>query len=229
METTKVKKVSKKFARFKKKIYFCGKIIDYAMSDDVKQQIIKTAGEMFFRLGIRSVSIDDICHELGMSKKTFYVYFTSKDELVAQLLHSNIVYISDKMEELLQMKDFRKLVARFIKRQEAEKNDVRRVPQLVYDLKKYYPRQFVDFRHECIESQKEYIRAYLKQGQQEGLVRANLDVELTATLFAKIHNDVIRDMEEIEAHGYNMHQLGYTAMDIFVRGVLSEEGLKLYN
>ena len=197
--------------------------------ENQQEQIVKTAGEMFFRLGIRSVSIDDICRELGISKKTFYVYFPSKDELVAQLLHSNIVYISGKMEEMLRMKDFRKLIARFIKRQEAEKNDVRRVPQLVYDLKKYYPRQFADFRHECIEGQKEYIRAYLKQGQQEGLVRADLNIELTATLFAKIHNDVIRDLEEMEALGYNMHQFGYNAMDIFVRGVLSEEGLKLYN
>lgn len=184
---------------------------------------------MFFRLGIRSVSIDDICREMGMSKKTFYVYFASKDELVAQLLHSNVVYISGKMDELLELKDFRKLVSRFIKHQESEKNDVRRVPQLVYDLKKYYPRQFAEFQEECFQAQKEYIRAYLEQGQQEGLVRANLNIELIAVLFAKIHSDAIRDLEEIEGHGYNMHQLGHTAMDVFVRGVLSEEGLKLYN
>ncbi len=91
---------------------------------------------MFFRLGIRSVSIDDICRELGMSKKTFYVYFESKDALIEQMLLSNIRYMADKMEELLQLQDFRQLVKKFIKHQEAEKNDVRRVPQLAYDLKK---------------------------------------------------------------------------------------------
>ncbi len=199
------------------------------MAEDQKTHIIKTAGEMFFRLGIRSVSIDDICHELGMSKKTFYVYFASKDELVAQLLHANVAYIASKMEELLQMRDFRKLVVRFLKHQETEKNDVRRVPQLVYDLKKYYPRQFAEFQEECFKTQKEYIMAYLEQGQQEGLVRANLNIELTAVLFAKIHSDAINDFEVIEGHGHNMHQLGHTAMDVFVRGVLSEEGMKLYN
>ena len=116
------------------------------MSDDQKCNIIKTAGDMFFRLGIRSVSIDDICHELGMSKKTFYVYFASKDELVEQLLQANIDYMASKMEGLLKTGDFKQLVAKFIKHQEAEKNDVRRVPQLVYDLKKYYPRQFAQFQ-----------------------------------------------------------------------------------
>jgi len=199
------------------------------MSENQRTHIIKTAGEMFFRLGIRSVSIDDICRELGMSKKTFYVYFASKDELVAQLLHANVAYIAGKMEELMLLKDFRKLVRRFVKRQEAEKNDVRRVPQLVHDLKKYYPRQFAEFQTECFKTQKEYIMAYLEQGQQEGLVRANLNIELTAVLFAKIHSDAINDSEIIEGHGHNMHQLEHTAMDIFVRGVLSEEGLELYN
>ena len=183
---------------------------------------------MFFRLGIRSVSIDDICRELGMSKKTFYVYFDSKDELIEQMLQANIDYMTAKMQKLLELEDFRQLVKAFLKHQEAEKNDVRRVPQLVYDLKKYYPRQFEDFQVKCFETQKSYLKRYLEQGVQAGLVRANLNIELTAVLFAKIHNDAIRDFEVIEAHNHNMHQLAHTAMDVFVRGVLSEDGLKLF-
>ena len=193
-----------------------------------KEKIIKTAGELFFHLGIRSVSIEDICHELGMSKKTFYVYFESKDELIEQLLQANHNYMGEKMEELLNLHDFRQLVKVFLKHQEAEKNDVRRVPQLVYDLKKYYPRQFADFQIKCFETQKDFLKRCLELGIAQGLVRANLNIELTAVLFAKIHSDAIRDFEEIEAHNHNMHELGHTAMDIFVRGVLSEEGLKLY-
>ena len=199
------------------------------MSQDQRNHIIKTAGELFFRIGIRSVSIDDICRELGMSKKTFYVYFDSKDALIEQMLQANISYISGRMQELLKIGDFRLLVKKFVMRQEAEKNDVRRVPQLVYDLKKYYPRQFADFQTKCFSTQKEYIARYLELGVSQGLVRANLNIELTAVIFAKIHNDAIRDFEIIEGHGHNMHQLGHTAMDIFVRGVLSEEGMKLYN
>ena len=198
------------------------------MAEDQRRNIIKTAGELFFRLGIRSVSIDDICREIGMSKKTFYVYFASKDELIEQMLQANINYMASKMQELLDLRDFRQLVKRFIKHQEAEKNDVRRVPQLVYDLKKYYPRQFADFQIQCFETQKTYIIRYLELGVAQGLVRANLNIELTAVLFAKIHSDAIRDFEVIEAHNHNMHQLAHTAMDVLVRGVLSDEGLKLY-
>ena len=196
--------------------------------ENQKQQIIKTAGEMFFRIGIRSVSIDDICRELGMSKKTFYVYFAGKDELVAQLLQSNIECIALKLRELLELHDFRKLVNTLLLRQQAENNDVRRVPQLVYDLKKYYPKQFAEFQKNTFRVQKEYLQAYLEQGLHDGYVRSDLDIGLAAALLARIHSDAIRDFEQIEAHGLTMQQLSHTAMDIFVRGVLSEEGMKLY-
>lgn len=71
----------------------------------------------------------------------------------------------------------------FIKRQAAEKNDVRRVPQLVYDLKKYYPRQFADFQAECFEIHKRYLTQYIEQGVEQGLVRANLKYRINGTFF----------------------------------------------
>ncbi|MCR5050229.1 MAG: TetR/AcrR family transcriptional regulator [Paludibacteraceae bacterium] len=196
--------------------------------NDQREHIIKTAGDLFFRLGIRSVSIDDICHELGMSKKTFYVYFESKDALIDQLLQANIACISAKMDQMLALNDFKQLVKVFVRHQREEKNDVRRVPNLVYDLKKYYPRQFADFQQQIFETNKNYIQRYLEQGVEQGMVRDNLNLELTAVLFAKLQNDAMRDFEMIEAQHHNMHQLAHTTMDIFVRGVLSEEGLKLY-
>ena len=199
------------------------------MSEDQKVHIIKTAGELFFRLGIRSVSIDDICRELGMSKKTFYVYFPSKDELIVHMLQANLDFMERKMSALLSKEDFRKVVSEVVKQQrDKEQNDVRRIPRLVYDLKKYYPRQFEDFQLKCFEMQKNYISRFLERGIANGLVRANLNIELTAVLFAKIYGDALRDFEVMEAHGHNVMQLIRVTMDVCIRGVLSEEGLKLY-
>jgi len=201
------------------------------LSEDQKNHIIKTAGELFFRLGIRSVSIDDICSELGMSKKTFYVYFASKDELIEELLQANINFIARKMEGFLAIEDFRKVVSEVVKQQRAKEaqGDVRRVPQLVYDLKKYYPRQFEQFQIKCFEMQKNYISQFLERGIANGLVRANLNIELTSVIFAKIYADALRDFEVMEAHGHNVMQLSRVTMDVCIRGVLSEEGLKLYS
>ena len=56
------------------------------MCTDLRAKILKTSGELFFKFGIRSVSIDDICNELHISKKTFYTVFKQKDELIVELL-----------------------------------------------------------------------------------------------------------------------------------------------
>lgn len=199
------------------------------MAENTQKQILKKSGEMFFKLGIRSVSIDDICHELGISKKTFYVYFASKDELVAQLLHVSIDEMANRMENWLRLHDFRQLISILLTQKDVNKKDVRSVPQLVYDLKKYYPQQFAEFQVKLFEVQKDYLMQYLEQGIREGLVREQLDVEMTAMLLAKLHTDAIRDMEQIESYGYKMHTYSQTAKDILIRGVLSEEGLALYN
>ncbi len=191
------------------------------MSEEVQKNIIKTAGELFFRLGIRSVSIDDICRELGISKKTFYVYFQSKDELIDQLLQANLAHTANKMEHMLHDPDMRGIVDGILQRN-TERDDVRRVPQLVYDLKKYYPRQFANFQQQAFEQQKRYIRSFLERGIAEGVVRADLNIELTAVVVAKIYADALRDFEEMETAGYNLPQLGQAALDMLMRGVLRE-------
>ena len=183
---------------------------------------------MFFRLGIRSVSIDDICREIGMSKKTFYVYFASKDELVEQLLQANVEHMEQKIRTTMETSDFSGIVRKFTNWITTEKEDVRKVPQLVYDLKKYYPQQYNAFQRQSFEIQQQYVEQFIERGISAGLVRADINKDYTSHLFAKIYTDALRDFELIESKGHNLPQFSRVASDILMRGILSEEGLKLY-
>ena len=53
---------------------------------DTKQRIQKAAHDLVMQYSIRSVSMDDIAANLGMSKKTIYQYFKDKDELVESVV-----------------------------------------------------------------------------------------------------------------------------------------------
>lgn len=55
------------------------------MDVETRKRIIKVASELFLKYGLRSVTIDDICNELRISKKTFYVHFKQKEELIESL------------------------------------------------------------------------------------------------------------------------------------------------
>jgi AcrR family transcriptional regulator len=52
------------------------------------ERILHTASEMFYRNGIRAVGVDSIAAEAGVTKKTLYEKYGSKDELVAAYLRA---------------------------------------------------------------------------------------------------------------------------------------------
>ena len=56
------------------------------MNNPKKQQIINTAHELFWKLGIRRVSIEEICREANVSKMTFYKHFNNKNDLVKYII-----------------------------------------------------------------------------------------------------------------------------------------------
>ncbi|MFN9581658.1 MAG: TetR/AcrR family transcriptional regulator, partial [Bacteroidota bacterium] len=61
------------------------RINDFIMSEqDVKNKILSESQQLFLRYGFKSITMDDISRELGISKKTLYQFFTDKNELVHQ-------------------------------------------------------------------------------------------------------------------------------------------------
>jgi AcrR family transcriptional regulator len=65
-------------------------IISSAPKSRVRDRIMKTAGDLFYRYGIHAVGVDAIATEAGTNKMSFYRNFASKDELVAEYLRGEM-------------------------------------------------------------------------------------------------------------------------------------------
>ena len=63
-----------------------------------KERILECAKELFHKYGIRSISMDDIAHHLGISKKTIYQHFSDKDDIITLAMHQAT---SEKKDMLL--------------------------------------------------------------------------------------------------------------------------------
>lgn len=199
------------------------------MSDKVQIHIVEKAAEMFFNFGIRSVTIDDICRELGISKKTFYVYFSGKDDLVEKVLAHNVEHFAHKMESWLVGKTVQELLWGYsLKLQRTKDEDVRCVPKLVYDLNKYYPRLAEAHNREMMALQSKYLARILERGVAEGFVRANIDIESISLMCARMHGDIIMHLQEVNQHGMSTVRYSRAAMDVIVRGLLTEKGLEAF-
>ena len=83
--------------------------------NDVRENILQVAIERMQQVGIRSVSVDDICHELGMSKKTFYVYFASKDDLVQAILHKHEQKVAHDLDNALSKRTITQVIVEWAK------------------------------------------------------------------------------------------------------------------
>lgn len=144
--------------------------------------ILTRAQEMFMRVGIRSVSMDDIARELGRSKKTLYQFFPNKDVLVNRIMEQ---YLRSDQALLL---DFRKTSSDAIEEWYKILNHNCRFlssmnPYVIFDLRKYHAEawnMFVDYKHNVI---RKAVRDNLKRGKREGLYRADMDENILSGIY----------------------------------------------
>ena len=67
----------------------------------MKDQILEKATEMFLTLGFKSVTMDDIASEMGISKKTIYQHFSNKDSLIKATTSNLFERISCGIDEII--------------------------------------------------------------------------------------------------------------------------------
>ncbi|MEM9259152.1 MAG: TetR/AcrR family transcriptional regulator, partial [Bacteroidota bacterium] len=141
---------------------------------EIKQQLIQTADEMFMRLGIKSVSMDDIAREMGVSKKTVYQVVDNKKSLVRLVMEEDackdVEVIKENHEQSKDAIDEFLRNSRYFIRQMREIS-----PATLRDLQKYYPdiwkEQLQAHHAEFTQS----IADNLERGMEEGLYRDDLD------------------------------------------------------
>ena len=151
------------------------------MNEDFKN-ILSKVRELYTKYGIKSITMDDVAKELGISKKTLYQHVTDKEDLVGKFIDNEIELRQKQIcecfkagynaiEELFEISFFMNKLMR-------EQN-----PATEHDLKKYYPEQYQKIVKVRREGMFSYILLNLKKGKKEGLYRDDMDDEVIAKLY----------------------------------------------
>ena len=195
------------------------------MMADKRQEVAERACALYNKYGIRSVTMDDVVRELGISKKTLYQYFNDKSELIIAALdcesqrrtQEHKVAIDKSSNAIDQMLNYYDLQMRMIK----EHN-----PSLIYDLKKYYPEIHNSFLDKKRKGIYESVLANLIQGKSEGLYRDDLNEKIIARLnlmrVEAFINSGIFNHEEIMTKAFFREMFTY-----HIYGIVSEKGRKI--
>src|ERR1041384_3520028 len=137
---------------------------------NTRVRIRDKAKELFLRFGIRSVSMDDIAAQLGMSKKTIYQYFTDKDELVEAVIVHKINQMQKECTD--SRKDAKDAVHEIFLVMERIIDQLRNMnPMIIYDLEKFHFRAFQRFSEHKNKFLAKMIEENIKWGVKEELYR----------------------------------------------------------
>ncbi|MCE7063405.1 TetR/AcrR family transcriptional regulator [Dyadobacter sp. CY343] len=193
----------------------------------MKDRIIKSALNLFWRYGIKSVTMDDIARDLGISKRTIYQHYSDKEAILALVIQEEIKSQKCDMEMLDSQASnpIEQMLYASVQMRETMAN---MNPTFLYDLKKYYPAAwdlFQTYKHEYILKS---IRDNLKSGIELGLYRPDIDVEVLSLL--RIEQVVMGfDPTIFPLKKFDLMHIQMEFVHHFLRGVLSEKGFENYN
>lgn len=190
-----------------------------------KERIIKEARSLFFRLGIRSVTMDDIAAQVGMSKKTLYQHFADKDELVDDLVYGEIGVMQKETVECINS-SANAIEEIFISMDMANKHFTKMNPMLLFDLHKFHFKSFQKFMDHKNTFLIKVITDNLKRGIEEGLYRADTRVDI----IAKYRLQMLMlpfDMEAYPPMQYNLMDVSNAMIENFLYGLATERGYQL--
>ncbi|MEY4628319.1 MAG: hypothetical protein RLZZ595_645 [Bacteroidota bacterium] len=190
-----------------------------------KERIIKEARVLFFRLGIRSVTMDDIAAQVGMSKKTLYQHFADKDELVDNLVDGEVELMQNETMGCIH-NSANAIEEIFISMEMANKHFTKMNPMVLFDLHKFHFKSFQKFMEHKNTFLIKVITDNLRRGMAEELYRADTNIDI----MAKYRLQMLMlpfDMEAYPPMQYNLMDVSNAMIENFLYGLSTEQGYKL--
>lgn len=182
-------------------------------------RIVQTATDLFHKKGYRSMTLSELSAQLGMSKKTLYVYFSGKEQIAAAVLEITMAAISARIDESTrQAGDPLHLLRDTL--YGVKQEIVKLNPMFLEDIQKYIP-ELWDRIEAFRAGQLTFIEKLLVQAQQAGLIR-NVDPRVAAVLMSESVQTFLRP-DFASKHGFTTIDAAETLLVMFT------EGLRIHN
>ena len=195
--------------------------------DEMHHRILVESVDMFFKYGIRSITMDDLSRDLGMSKKTLYKYVKNKADLVDQGVRFKFNEVASAIKEfgsnLDNAIDELFAIDAYIDVMMLENH-----PAMMFQLSKYYPKTYKWLEKSKEELMTEITTANLKKGLQQELYRPSIKVDyITYIYMAHAQSmDGQTNIPEEVCHSAEFHK---HHMEYHIRGIASAKGLEYLN
>jgi len=191
----------------------------------VEEQKIKYLNQilaLFMKYGIKSVTMDDIAKELGVSKKTLYKYFKDKNAIVSTLMKMDLNSEMQKLSSLTNSST-NAIEETFAFSQVLIEKLKTVNPSLMYDLEKYHPKAWSLFINHKRVDVFNCIRANIERGIDEGFYVSIINAEVVAKLYSE-KIDLIFNQEIFPLGKFSVEEVYTEMIEYHLRGIVNEKG-----
>ena len=190
----------------------------------MKEDILKRALNDFMQYGFKTFTMDDLANKMGMSKKTLYEHFPSKQDLVDACLDYALEMSCTNVTTFVQGEGS---VIENVYRNQKKVQEVFNInsDRPIWELQKYYPKTYEHMEGEFAKTDALFIDKLLEKGWQEGLFRKDINVNFYKVFYTSVQRlrSITHTFPERE---FPFWETIYTILEYFFRILVNEKGLK---
>ncbi|NPA54487.1 MAG: TetR/AcrR family transcriptional regulator [Aquificae bacterium] len=150
-----------------------------------KEKIIRIGAEIIVKEGLKKFTAKNIADRLGITDAAIFKHFKSMDDIILEIINRYVSKCSKSAEEAIKKGKDAKEILEILLREHIKVLEETKgaVPILCFELSRSDDKQFTTILKQFVESYKEKISKIIKEGQEKGCVRPDLDPEDTSLFF----------------------------------------------
>ncbi|MEW6423847.1 MAG: TetR/AcrR family transcriptional regulator [Bacillota bacterium] len=188
---------------------------------NMRERILAGFQELAFTVGFHAATVDELSARTGISKRTIYRYFRSKDEMVEAVMSELIATTVKKVDLALASGD--NPVEKVVNLVRTVSQNLRVLnPVIIRDIQKYYPHVWSRIEEFRAAKARTIVEMLIRQGH----IRETIPEVLITALLASIR-DVLNPQFVLE-NNLTIEKTMVTLFDIFLYGIVPDEARKNY-
>lgn len=190
---------------------------------ELKEKIVDEATKLFATFGLKAVSMDDIAKNIGISKRTLYENFCSKDELLALCMKKNHEKAQAVMTDIYNNPkySFTEVIINILFH--ILDNMKKANPIFYQDLQRYNYRYSTEALVRNNMNQNKKFITLLERGVAEGFIRKDINLNLVSEL---ILNQETAISKFLLKGTFNRHEILANVFLMTFRGISTIKGIE---
>lgn len=192
--------------------------------EDKRRELVLLASDIYMKYGIKSVTMDEMARQLGVSKKTLYLHVKDKNDLVEQCVLAN--HEEEKKNICALVESTENAIEQMLKISRFIIERLGRIhPSIFFDIAKYHPSAMSMMEGHKNDYICGSIEANLEAGIKQGLYRENINSKVISAIYVGMV-DMMMDANILAAVDKRPDEMYSEMFRYHIRGIASEIGLE---